>query len=251
MSIRKAFTLVELLVVIAILSILLALMMPMMKAARGAAYKYSASNTVNQIGLAMNMYAADSDDTAPLALYVEGNGFATWYGFQQGKTCTREGGLLYPYLKGKLMKDPTLNVKPWLGDNSGFGYNWGHLGSDFHEGGRHWLFPNCENAAQLSMVVNPSGMVAFTTSSFYNAPWLPGGDGGLYDFGFVYQPSMWLGNPPVDFRHQGLKKYDTRHREVTSTGRAVVAYVDGHVKAPTTGVLTDADFYRSGEAPAR
>jgi len=62
---RKAFTLIELLVVIAIIAILAAILFPVFAQAKQAAKKAVSLSNQKQIGLALIMYAGDSDDVYP------------------------------------------------------------------------------------------------------------------------------------------------------------------------------------------
>jgi len=242
---QKGFTLVELLTVMAILAILFAIFMPVAKAVRGAAYEYSASNAVKQLGTATIMYAADHDDTAPLAFYPTPVGMQTWFGLGDSMGIYNpQMGLLTPYNGGKVLRDPTHQAKDWLGDHSGFGYNWAQIGSDAHiQGGQTW-YPWCANAARLSELQDASNTIMFATSSFYNASWLPSGDSQTYDYGFIFEPYYWAGNPPVDFRHQGTKKIDNVAKRVTSDGLAVVVMADGRTRAYPQSKITDAMFMR-------
>jgi prepilin-type N-terminal cleavage/methylation domain-containing protein/prepilin-type processing-associated H-X9-DG protein len=62
---RRGFTLIELLVVIAIIAILAAILFPVFARAREAARAASCRSNLKQIGLAINMYRQDYDETMP------------------------------------------------------------------------------------------------------------------------------------------------------------------------------------------
>src|SRR3712207_739986 len=75
---RRGFTLIELLVVIAIIAILAAILFPVFAKARESARKASCQSNLKQIGLAINMYTADYDETMP------NNPYSTVPGVQGG-----------------------------------------------------------------------------------------------------------------------------------------------------------------------
>jgi len=66
-SLRSGFTLIELLVVIAIIAILAAILFPVFAQAREQARKTACLSNLKQIGLAVNMYVQDYDETFPFS----------------------------------------------------------------------------------------------------------------------------------------------------------------------------------------
>lgn len=62
---RTGFTLIELLVVIAIISLLIAILLPVLNQAKIQAHRAACVGNLHQVGVAIHMYAEDFDDTIP------------------------------------------------------------------------------------------------------------------------------------------------------------------------------------------
>jgi prepilin-type N-terminal cleavage/methylation domain-containing protein len=65
MKVKNAFTLIELLVVIAIIAILAAILFPVFAQARERARAITCTSNLKQIGLGIDMYVQDYDETFP------------------------------------------------------------------------------------------------------------------------------------------------------------------------------------------
>lgn len=82
----RGFTLIELLVVIAIVAILAAILLPVFLSARKKAYRTGCAANLNQIGLAVMLYAGDNDEKLipghllPVPDPVTGDDSAGWAG---------------------------------------------------------------------------------------------------------------------------------------------------------------------------
>ena len=247
-SARKvsAFTIIELLVVMAIIAILYTMLTPVIRAVRAWAYQSVAARGMAQLQMATTLYIIDHDDRYPQAMYLTTDGrLMTWFGeYIGGEEFDLKTGILSPYRGDTILDDSTHTAEPYLGDMSGFGYNWGYIGSDFHITQNYSRWPVCTGMASSSQLADPSRTVIYATSSFYYAAWLPEGDDVTYDFGFVDPPDFWHGNPNVDFRHSGRRRPDPENEVVPSDGRAIFVFADGSVKSMREEMVKPEHFRR-------
>jgi len=102
---KRAFTLIELLVVIAIIAILAALLLPVLSKAKQSGYRAVDLNNLKQLGVAMNLVAADNEDRLP---------FPNWASLEQASPGPQ--GWLYTYDTSApdLFKVPTGSFWPVL-----------------------------------------------------------------------------------------------------------------------------------------
>ena len=244
---RRAFTLIELLVVIAIIAILAAILFPAFVAAKGAAYQMVAVSNVKNLGEAATQYASDADEQFMPAMGADERGYWGWFG-RPTKTGTDEGQALLLNYEGKRKITAPLapKTKDYLGDHSGFGYNWGYIGSDMRATGHLEEFPYCVNPVRTGELQHPSTTVLFATSGYYSAPW-HGGDGQDYDFGFIDPIGLQADNPNVSFHYLSPRRVE--RSRVVWPGNAVVVMADGRARSVKAGALKDEWFTRA-DAPA-
>lgn len=98
----QAFTLIELLVVISIISLLIALLMPALAAARTSVYTVQCSSNQRQLVLLVNAYAADFAGHAPWWTSVLTSQVPSWTG-----PTGQAGPILYLTRQGMLKPAPT------------------------------------------------------------------------------------------------------------------------------------------------
>lgn len=240
---RRGFTLMELLTVMGILGILYAIFTPAVLAARRGATQYSAMQALRQLGPSLTMYSADHDDRFMIPFHGQMDGLVAWFGSRlsnDGKWAPNSG-ILAPYTGGKIGRDPAHQAVSWMGDGSGFGYNWGTLGSAayvYNDGTSH-----LEEPAFGSELADPSRTVAFATSAYYFASWL-GGDSRAYDYGYIDPPFMWKGAPTIDCRHHGKRRVNVETQSLESDGMALLQFADGSVKSFRLGEIRNSFFAR-------
>jgi prepilin-type N-terminal cleavage/methylation domain-containing protein/prepilin-type processing-associated H-X9-DG protein len=233
--IRKAFTLIELLVVIAIIAILAAILFPVFAQAKAAAKKTSCLSNTKQVGLALQMYGTDYDDTA--VQNTEADNFT-----MPGSTNTYWHtwlSELQPYIKNwQLYVCPSASTSDGLFASNDYspsspwktGSNAGYAVAAYTLNNYYWA------ASQES--VFQAGSVASLTSIDAPAGMMFAADGGRVEQdGYIgWQFIGWFGNRITkDTSHSSPIMRQTAFIQGSIVGRhsasTNVSFCDGHSKS--------------------
>ncbi len=216
LMLRKAFTLVELLVVISIISLLMAIMLPSISAARQQGRQTYCLNNLRQMIIAAHAYTEVYDDYYPTAHYRKRAGslrfeycwdFTTVTDIATGKIEVVPGLLWQGQTIEKVQQCPSFKGSSNTQHDpyTGYNYNTSYIG--------HGEGETIETPARPSQV-GRSSRCAF----FGDGQWSNGANK------FMRAPKIWDGDTDGSLKVAGTQGY--RHN-----GRTNVAWCDGHVSS--------------------
>jgi prepilin-type N-terminal cleavage/methylation domain-containing protein/prepilin-type processing-associated H-X9-DG protein len=177
---HRAFTTIELLVVIAIIALIAALLFPVISHAREAGRRTRCLSNLRQIGMALQLYLGDYDETFPMNRFPDAqHPLNHEWGGLQGSSYNWKRALL-TYLKSVQILECPSNAYLWsadfienFGGEAGDESNWAwqlklpisyaYNGSFFHEGiPIRVLGEPYQRARYLAEIPEPSGLILLT-----------------------------------------------------------------------------------------
>ncbi len=197
---NNAFTLIELLVVIAIIAILAAILFPVFAQAKTAAKKTAGLSQSKQVGLALQMYANDTDDALPpyrytstatpinptyLKLQAAGDPRAATM-LAQGLSAVRGiffNQMLDVYIKNEGIWRAPGNPNAWVNfqDKGTWDVGFHSYGGQNSYGANNWVLKPSSEASPasptiLSSIAEVSNTLVLADATYYNIlPAMPGG----------------------------------------------------------------------------
>lgn len=243
---NAAFTLIELLVVIAIIAILAAILFPVFAQAREQAKQAVCTSNVRQIGLALQMYTQDNDETLPI--------FYAYNTQSPDGQPARAGDLLHkgieleilPYTKNKdIFKCPDDSGSKLVSEDASYGCP-GRNSYQACYGSSYFFMPG-----SFSVAAGESSMNNSSSNYTVNKPVTLSAFQAPSDTRLMRDEMMpWFGASDVNGVKYGY--YPTYFQQWHARGGGIV-FVDGHAKFVTSAGDFDHEVVcpngeRSGDA---
>lgn len=230
---KKAFTLIELLIVISVISLLMAILMPALAAARSRGRTLACKSNLRQLLLAGIGYATENDDAYVSAAsdMWDNSGLHRWHGMRETRKDPFDPlrGPLSEYLAdGRVKECPSkldfLKGKDWKTNFEqgcgGYGYNMMYIGSRLWQNGVHSIEAwknSYSSTTRMTEVATPGRTLMFADTAIANDQRY------LIEYSFSEPPftvrnglpvTEFYMSPSIHFRHGT---------------RANIGWVDGHV----------------------
>jgi prepilin-type N-terminal cleavage/methylation domain-containing protein/prepilin-type processing-associated H-X9-DG protein len=228
---RAAFTLIELLVVIAIISLLVAILLPVLAAARVAARNTLCQSNLRQLAIAFNAYAGANNGSMMLAGLpgTSPPGITWWFGWQASNTVGQLNaplnvaqGFIAPYLGGSIQSGLRCPDFPY--DGPFFEPSFSTYAADY---GLNAFI--CPYPPFVPLSPYPKSTGYKITQVKYSATTVVFADGifmsGIFPSPLAFQEPFYLDielSGSLPGRYGGMVQW--RHRQTAN-----VAYLDGHV----------------------